>query len=463
MFIPLDRLYEFLESRVHEDTLIYYFLEHGNKNAENLIQSNNWRLEDKRNKFWDSWPQRTRRSKILIMHDQEPLHFDLYKNLNHTQLSTRWKDFSVSGTRDKNTDWVSTFESQAAYQTWYHYVKNLNLKALVKSESSISDLTMICHSEINSPELEKYESLDYIGVYYWSHALICRDWYRYAANDPFLNYQFDQFTKCFNIYNRAWSGTREYRLKFIELICDNGLVKDSNTSFNPFDGDVFYKNHRFQNPDFVVRSTFDHLPQNTFSSVSSASYDTRDYNSTAIDIVLETLFDDPRVQLTEKTLRPLACGKPFMLVAGPGALKVLKDYGFDTFDDLIDTSYDNLESPIQRLQSIVKEMKRIADLPVKYQQRLWEQLHQRSYRNKQRFWSNEFSALIIKEFDNNYQSAWQRCCLPQYQTGKHWIEFRKAMSRVPEIYKAMVSDDQRRSKKDVIELMLEIRRSRGLI
>ena len=54
------------------------------------------------------------------------------------------------------------------------------------------------------------------------------------------------------------------------------------------------------------------------SSLASADFDIEDYNNTDIEVVLETLFDDTRWHLTEKALRPIACGQPFMFAATQG-------------------------------------------------------------------------------------------------------------------------------------------------
>ena len=78
--------------------------------------------------------------------------------------------------------------------------------------------------------------------------------------------------------------------------------------------------------------------------------------------MLETLFDDTRWHLTEKSLRPSACGKPFMLAATAGSLQYLRSYGFKTFSGLIDESYDLIVEPHLRLQSIAQEMQRISQL-----------------------------------------------------------------------------------------------------
>ena len=76
--------------------------------------------------------------------------------------------------------------------------------------------------------------------------------------------------------------------------------------------------------------------------------------------MLETLFDDDRLQLTEKSLRPIACGQPFILAATHGSLQYLQNYGFKTFNDVFDESYDQIEDPVKRLKAIVALMVQIS-------------------------------------------------------------------------------------------------------
>lgn len=457
-------MYEFIESRLHEDTLIYYFFEHGNKNAQNLRRTIGDRFKPRRNDFWNPWHRRTREGKIIIMHDQEPLFFDLYQNLNEEQLFTRWEDYSVPKLKKeytKNSEWLTAMSSDRAFDIWCQYSRNLNLNALVRTDATICDLTMLCHSELNSPELDKYERSGFVGVYYWSHALICREWYRHATSDPFLDHRHNHYHKCFNIYNRAWTGSREYRLKFTDLLVRHNLDQHSNLKFSPYQDGIYYRDHQFKNQKFLLDNTLDHLDPNLSSSDSSAAYDKLDYGSHAIDVVLETLFDDPRVHLTEKTIRPIACGKPFILVAAAGSLDVLRNYGFDTFDDLINNSYDQVTDPLERLEAIVCEMKRISDLDTKQQKKLWNDLHVRAAENKKIFWSQDFADRITKEFDDNYQAAREKCL--QHMTGKNWINFRKAMSKDPECRRVLTSDDARRTRQDLANLFLEIKNNQNTI
>jgi hypothetical protein len=143
------------------------------------------------------------------------------------------------------------------------------------------------------------------------------------------------------------------------------------------------------------------FPANTHDASSSADYNNKDYASTAIEIVLETLFDDSRLHLTEKTLRPIACGRPFMLMSPHGSLQYLRDYGFQTFDRLIDETYDTIEDPAQRLQAVIKEMSRISALPQVEKHRLWSKLYEISKFNQRLFFSHQWQQSIQQEFLTN--------------------------------------------------------------
>lgn len=80
------------------------------------------------------------------------------------------------------------------------------------------------------------------------------------------------------------------------------------------------------------------------------------WNQYQIEIVIET---DPvsSFWFTEKTAKCLATGKPFLLVAGHGSLARLKNMGFETFDSVIDESYDNEFLPTKRIDAIVNSLK----------------------------------------------------------------------------------------------------------
>jgi hypothetical protein len=95
--------------------------------------------------------------------------------------------------------------------------------------------------------LTSYQQDGFVTAYYWSHAIIARDWFRFAQHVE----QQKQVSKTFLIYNRAWAGTREYRLCFAEQIVKNGLTHHCQMSFNAVDNQ-HYTQHQFINADFQI-------------------------------------------------------------------------------------------------------------------------------------------------------------------------------------------------------------------
>jgi hypothetical protein len=234
--------------------------------------------------------------------------------------------------------------------------------------------------------------------------MIARDWFRYAQHDVLLSKRTPH--KDFLIYNRAWSGTREYRLKFAELVVNHDMYSHCKMGFNSEDL-IDYREHQFQNKKFQIQrqDLEQYFFHNTSDSSASADYCAHDYQTTNIEVVLETLFDDDRLQLTEKILRPIACGHPFILAATQGSLEYLRGYGFKTFHNIIDETYDTIVDPAQRLQAILIEMKRIATLPHDAKQQVYDSLRSIAAYNQQRFFSAEWHDQLITEFKENFDSA----------------------------------------------------------
>lgn len=75
------------------------------------------------------------------------------------------------------------------------------------------------------------------------------------------------------------------------------------------------------------------------------------YYKSKVNIVIETWFEpiikgwdswDDMIHITEKTWKPIYLGVPFVVIGTPGHLSSLRSYGFKTFENVIDESYDLL-------------------------------------------------------------------------------------------------------------------------
>jgi len=397
MSVPLDRLYNFLHDIVNHDITIYRFWPHGSKKLEDLVR------------LLPAVPwTKGMTTPQAIFHDQEPLNFNLWTQDDFEQAWHQYLD-----TRKIKQHPLYHHPLQVSFHT------SLHLRTMVMP-LNLYNYVLLVHSEKNSKEVETYFQHGFLPVYYWSHAVIAADWFRYAEHDPVLDYDTGAFAQDFLIYNRAWSGTREYRLTFDDRLVQAGLATHCRTSFAPVDAGVHYSQHQFENPDLTIARTDLEtvLPPNTHDSHASADYNSLDYAQTGMEIVLETLFDDSRLHLTEKALRPIACGKPFMLVATAGSLEYLRSYGFETFGDFIDESYDLETDPVARLDAVIQEMSRIAAMSSADKIVLWNQLHRIAERNQQRFFSAEWQASVVQEYVDNMNHA--MATMNQNCTGKRW-------------------------------------------
>ena len=398
MTVPLDRLYHYLADCVNHDLLIYRWLPHGSRKLEDLDQ-----LMTYSESHWYNSP-------IVIFHDQEPLDYDFY---SQRQIHHQAQKF------------FETRQPIMLKDSVLNYLAQQHFRGVTGLVVNNYDLTILVHSEQRSVEVERFEQAGFVPVYYWSHAVIAQDWFRYADHDPNLVFDSTKIQQDFLIYNRAWSGTREYRLCFAEQLIEHNLVRNCNISFNPEDG-KHYSTHQFVNPNFQITNYNLHneLRPNTHEATASADYCSDDYVTAGIEVVLETLFDDSRWHLTEKTLRPIACGQPFLLMATAGSLQYLQQYGFETFGELIDETYDQIVNPRQRLQAVIAEMARIAALPQESKTQLFAAMNTIALRNQQRFF-NGLHDQVINEYKNNMDQAMHT--MQQHRTGRHWAQIKELL------------------------------------
>ena len=396
MSIPLDRLYHHIErvaKEVYNDNVIIYrFYPHGSKNVNDLDILRNY-----------SWLDH-----FILPHiycnDQEPLDYEYYEQ-HQFQDEILFKKVLLEN--NIPSSWCN-----------------------LRRKGNIYDKCLLLHSEQRSENLKKYNNSEFISVYYWSHAIISRDWFRYANEVS----QKKNVEKRFLVYNRAWSGTREYRLGFADRLITQGLVDHTLMRVSPIDSilDKHYDLHTFEHPHWRPHNVIEkHFPLCEAESHYSADFDQEDYESTDIEIVLETLFDDLRLHLTEKTLRPIAMGQPFILAGTYGSLKYLRDYGFKTFGDCWDESYDMMSDSIERMNKITEVMSDIVSMTKIRRDEMLVKAQAIADYNKQHFFSDKFQEHVISELYNNLQTGLNE--LENTNTCRAWFDRRRELSCIPEI------------------------------
>jgi len=84
------------------------------------------------------------------------------------------------------------------------------------------------------------------------------------------------------------------------------------------------------------------------------------YKRTLVSLVTETNFTLNECTLTEKSFKPLLHKHPFIILGVPGAVRGMRDLGFQTFGEFWDESYDDTQDPGQRMLKIANILKDIA-------------------------------------------------------------------------------------------------------
>jgi hypothetical protein len=74
------------------------------------------------------------------------------------------------------------------------------------------------------------------------------------------------------------------------------------------------------------------------------------YNQTAYSVVTESCIQNHFSFFTEKIVKPIMARRLFVMFSGKGYLVNLRKLGFQTFDNIIDESYDSIDNNAERWQ-----------------------------------------------------------------------------------------------------------------
>ena len=86
------------------------------------------------------------------------------------------------------------------------------------------------------------------------------------------------------------------------------------------------------------------------------------YSDSYCSFILETLYDAEQsggAFLTEKTFKAILNGHPFVIFGCPNSLATLRQLGYRTFDDQIDTSYDSEQNNTERFVKTIASVRKL--------------------------------------------------------------------------------------------------------
>ena len=90
--------------------------------------------------------------------------------------------------------------------------------------------------------------------------------------------------------------------------------------------------------------------------------DLEEYGDSWFSVVTETEMSGRLHRITEKPLKPLLGFHPFLVLGNPGALQLLRGYGFQTFSGVLDERYDVEPDPRRRFDMVYAEFRRLCAL-----------------------------------------------------------------------------------------------------
>jgi hypothetical protein len=269
---------------------------------------------------------------------------------------------------------------------------------------------------------------------YFFHGFAALDWYRDLY---YLNDKHHDFDKVFITVNRLIAQERSYRLSLVAKLIKNNLTERGLISCKLHDmSGVSWKNVLLDNASNLttkqkieIFETFSKLDKNLIldnadvlgASSALIDRDQRDlFKKAFCHVVTETIFYPNKLHLTEKIFRPIVFQRPFILAGGVGNLQYLKKYGFESFSNWWDESYDqevNHDLRLEKIISIIQKLNQhsMADLKEMYFEMLPVIEH-----NYEHFYG-KFKQILVNEMLDNFTSnldLWNSCNLKKYNYKK---------------------------------------------
>jgi hypothetical protein len=256
-----------------------------------------------------------------------------------------WYDYQVF--HNKKTDPKRVINDVSGIPC-FHYTELSKINACSSKLIAIDNLTESIHSK---KYFEKYKTDKHYLIFsggYWPKELLKVDYNYDIIFDK--QYRFD-YPKKYNWISTI-GNVRPQRTKLVNKL----KTKDLSKSILRYSGqDIGVKDHGLDIIEFKPGEFDPYIPviEKYYYTVSQ-TFPMSLYNSSYFNLIVETDLDLPgSIFLTEKTVKSLITGQPFVLMANAGLLKHLHTLGFKTYNDLWDESYDNELDFDQRLNMIV--------------------------------------------------------------------------------------------------------------
>jgi hypothetical protein len=262
---------------------------------------------------------------------------------------------------------------------------------------------------------EKVEQLcqryNWQSHYYFFHGWACLDWFR-GYNRTFLIPRASERspTRTFISPNRIVAGKRDHRVLFLYNVFKQGLEHNhiSAPRICPVENiDITSIAQKYTNVYQDITDVFASatLPKifigedtQTMSSCWLTNFN--EAQDSLVYVPTETVYFGRRLHITEKTFKAIALEMPFVLVAPAGSLEYLRGYGFKTFADIFDVSYDTETDDVRRIERVAKLLKDLESLGINERQAIHKACLPIVEHNYNHFYRGGFADILWQELAN---------------------------------------------------------------
>jgi hypothetical protein len=174
--------------------------------------------------------------------------------------------------------------------------------------------------------------------------------------------KYGQINKIKNSFNKLYISLnqkpKQHRAMFIDLIHRNNLKDYGLFSWNELTNE-WSNNYKFKHWDEkIVR--LDINQDREFLDVRKDYFTDNLFNFGCLfNIIGESVDNNDMFFITEKTFKNLLIGQPFICIGSPYQNKILENFGFEIYNDLIDYSFDEKLSVFDRVEGVIQNIEKL--------------------------------------------------------------------------------------------------------
>ena len=285
-----------------------------------------------------------------------------------------------------------------------------DLAADIHERRSAKNIGYFVSSEYNSESVEQLCSIyGWTPLYYFFWGWAALDWYRgYDRTFLIAAPAERKISKTFVFPNRLIGGTRSHRLELLYYVLGRGLTDNyiSCPDICPVEGQAIAElaaplESRLPGISRILATQAPlSMPGEAGHPMTSPWLTLwQECECSLFYLVSETVATGRRQQVTEKTFKPIAQGMPFVIHSCAGTLEYLRSYGFRTFGDVWDESYDSIRDDHERVRAIADLVTALDQTTPEQKQELWQACLPAIEHNRQHFYGGAFERLLWQELE----------------------------------------------------------------